>query len=115
MSRRFAALMAAIIAALAAPTAASANDYAIIARNIIPSGEYGSVPPPGAATQAQMYDALTPLFSHVSAADLLRDFKSEKLGAQGAGGSLRNESVPHAGVTDPARSLRRSPHLRQDL
>ena len=32
--------------------------------DIIPSGQYGSVPPPaGALTQAQMYNALTPMFN----------------------------------------------------
>ena len=42
--------------------AASPADYAQIARNIIPSGQPGGFPfPAGASTQAQMYDALTPL------------------------------------------------------
>ena len=58
-------------AASAAPPAPTFADHAIIARDIIPSGEYGDVPPPaGADQQAQMYDALTPLFNHVTNADL---------------------------------------------
>ncbi len=99
MPRRLALLVATIAVALCGSTVASAKDYAIIARNIVPSGQYGSVPPPpGAETQAQMYDALTPLFNHVTAAALQNDFKSEALGTNGSG-PLRTETVPHAGVT----------------
>ena len=53
--------------ASAAPPAPTFADHAIIARDIIPSGEPGDVPPPaGADQQAKMYDALTPLFNHVT-------------------------------------------------
>jgi hypothetical protein len=49
-----------------------AKDYSIVAGDIVPSGQYGSVPAPVQATrQAQMYNALTPLFNHVTSADLL--------------------------------------------
>ncbi len=83
----------------AAPPAPSMKDHAIVARDIIPSGEYGSVPPPAQADrQAKMYDALTPLFNRVTNADLTADFKSDALGATGAG-PFRNEAVPHPGVT----------------
>jgi acyl-homoserine lactone acylase PvdQ len=86
-------------AAAAAPPAPSMKDHAIIARDIIPSGEYGSVPPPSQADQqAKMYNALTPLFNHVTNADLTADFKSDALGATGAG-PFSNEVVPHPGVT----------------
>ena len=52
---------------------AAADDYASVARNIIPSGQYGSAPPPaGADEQARMYDALTPLFNQVTADSVLR-------------------------------------------
>src|SRR5689334_22850233 len=65
----------------ACASAAQADDFAATARNIIPSGQFGGLPvPPGADTQAKMYDALTPLFNQVSAADILRDFKSEGFG-----------------------------------
>ena len=64
---RVAAVTAAAFALTAAP--AAAQDYAATARNIIPSGQYGGVPPPaGADAQAKMYDALTPLFDQVTAA-----------------------------------------------
>jgi acyl-homoserine lactone acylase PvdQ len=84
---------------LPASAAAAVKDYAKIARDIIPSGQYGSVPPPpGATTQANMYDALTPLFGHVTRGDLFTDFKSDRLGTAGLTGSSV-ESVPHSGVT----------------
>jgi hypothetical protein len=96
---RIAALAAAAFALAAAPAAAAADDYAATARNIIPSGQYGSVPPPaGADAQALMYDALTPLFDQVTAADLLTKFKSERFGLDEDGPGTP-EAVPRAGVT----------------
>ena len=78
---------------------AAADDYAATARNIIPSGQYGGGPPPaGADAQAQMYDALTPLFDQVTAADLMTKFKSEHFGV-GEDGPGTAEAVPRAGVT----------------
>src|SRR5689334_12370402 len=97
---RIAAIAAAAFALAAAP--AAAQDFAATARNIIPSGQYGSVPPaPGADAQALMYDALTPLFGNVTDADLMNKFKSERfgLGEDGVGGGGVPEAVPHAGVT----------------
>ena len=74
------------------------HDYAGYARNIIPSGQYGAVPPPsGATTQAGMYDALTPLFDKVTNQALATDFKSEVFGV-GPDGPATAESVPRAGV-----------------
>lgn len=96
MSRVAALTLAAFIAS-AAP--AAADDYAAVARNIIPSGQYGSVPvPPGADEQARMYDALTPLFDQVTEADLFSKFKSEGFGV-GPDGPARPEPLPRAGVT----------------
>jgi acyl-homoserine lactone acylase PvdQ len=87
-----------VVAALGAQSAA-AKDYAQTARNIIPSGQFGSVPPPSNAdVQAQMYDGLTPLFDHVTSADFNQYFKSERFGIDTDGpGTV--ESVPHPGVT----------------
>jgi acyl-homoserine lactone acylase PvdQ len=88
--------------ALSGATAASAapsgsGDYAQTALNIIPSGQYGSVPPPPQATdQAQLYDALTPRFGDVTAADVNADFKSEALEAAPPPGS-RPETTTHPG------------------
>ncbi len=94
-----AALAAAAAAAFAATAAAVARDYAIVAQDIVPSGEYGSVPPPvpAAETQAKMYDALTPLFDRVTNAGLLSDFKPETLGTA-TPGPVHTET-PHPGVT----------------
>jgi acyl-homoserine lactone acylase PvdQ len=90
-------LGAAVLAVLVAGPAA-AKDFSGTARNIIPSGQYGGVPVPGSDDQAQMYDALTPLFDKVTNADLLRDFKSEKLGKAGTPGPAKVEKVPRKGV-----------------
>jgi acyl-homoserine lactone acylase PvdQ len=91
---------AAASAAPAAPT--SAKDYSIIARDIIPSGEPGALPTPSTLAQdeqqAKMYDALTPLFNHVTPADVAADFKPEPIGSAFTS-PVRTEPVPHPGVT----------------
>jgi len=96
-----AACTAVVILALGAGAAQAAApaDYAQVARNIIPSGQPGGVPfPAGASTQAQMYNALTPLSGQVTNADLFSDFKSEAFGL-GTDGPGAPEPVPFAGVT----------------
>jgi len=97
-----AACAAAVTLALGAGAAQAtpgSGDYAQVARNIIPSGQPGSVPiPAGASTQAQMYNALTPLSGHVTNADLFSDFKSEAFGL-GTDGPGTPEPVPFPGVT----------------
>jgi acyl-homoserine lactone acylase PvdQ len=89
-----------VLSCLALPAFASAaKDPAITARNIIPSGQLGAVPPPaGADRQALMYDALTPLFDNVTNADLRRDFKSEAFNRIGTDGPGKVEASPRAGV-----------------
>src|SRR5215213_7578098 len=84
-------------ALLAFAPAATAADPTIIARNILPSGQYGT-PGPNADAQAQMYNALTPLFDQITSNDLFTDFKSEKLGID-TDGPTTQESVPFPGVT----------------
>jgi acyl-homoserine lactone acylase PvdQ len=87
-------------AASASPGAPGVTDYSLIARDIMPSGEYGSVPPPANADQqAQMYDALTPRFNNVTPTDLVNDFKPDPVGIAGAAKPITTESVPHPGVT----------------
>jgi acyl-homoserine lactone acylase PvdQ len=74
------------------------HDYAQAAFDILPSGQYGSVPPPAqAADQAKLYDALTPLSGNVTARDLTRFFKSERLGTDGQG-PLRVEPTVRPGL-----------------
>jgi acyl-homoserine lactone acylase PvdQ len=101
MSRRVKAISGiAVLAALfTAPASAAGADFAQTARNIIPSGQYGAVPPPpGADTQAKMYDGLTPLFDQVAGSDLNKYFKSELFGVAPDGPGTQ-ENVPRAGVT----------------
>src|SRR6201991_827623 len=97
MSRIVALAAAAVVVVL--PASASAADYASTARNIIPSGQLGGIPvAPDAGVQAQMYDALTPLFNQVTDADLQDKFKSAGFGV-GPDGPATPESVPRPGVT----------------
>jgi acyl-homoserine lactone acylase PvdQ len=88
-----------LVGLAAQPTSAAAADFSDTALNIIPSGQYGSLPPPaGADTQAKMYDGLTPLFDQVTNAHLTQYFKSERFGIDTAGPGTP-ESVPRPGVT----------------
>jgi acyl-homoserine lactone acylase PvdQ len=88
-----------VVIGLAVQPATAATDFAQTARNIIPSGQFGAVPPPaGADTQAKMYDGLTPLFDQVTGPDLSKYFKSERFGVA-TDGPGTSESVPRAGVT----------------
>ena len=68
----------------------------------MPSGEYGGVPTPALLPkeeqQAEMYNALTPLFNHVTTRRRVRRLQAEAVGA-GVRGRSRKETVPHAGVT----------------
>ena len=86
-----------MLAACANALAKAPKDPTIIARNILPSGQYGT-PNPNAATQANLYNALTPLFDQVTPNDLFTDFKSEKLGVD-TDGPTTQEPVPFPGVT----------------
>ena len=84
-------------------SALAAKDYANISRDIVPSGDFGTIPTPATLgaieRQAVMYNALTPLFSHVTPADVNSDFKAEPINVSGAPGPITKESVPHAGIT----------------
>ncbi len=97
MRRVLMAVGVVLVFALVACSSAFAKDPTIIARNILPSGQYG-LPGPNADSQATLYNALTPLFDHVTPNDLFTDFKSEKLGVD-TDGPTTVESVPFPGVT----------------
>ncbi len=104
---------AATAAADPSASAAGAKDYTGYARNIVPSGEWGSVPvPPAADTEAKMYDGLTPLFDQVSNSDLNTYYKSEKFGVGRR--SVHDRARPACRRHDHARRLPRAAHLRQD-
>ena len=97
--------------ALLVPASAPAEDFSDTALNVLPAGQYGSVPPPGDADrQAKMYDGLTPLFNRVTDSDLTRYFKSAKLGK--APGATRNEPVPGRPGISIQRDEYNVPHIR---
>ena len=101
MGRRVgvAGIVLAFVLATAPLATAAPGDPAQTALNIIPSGQFGDVPPPpGADTQAKMFDGLTPLFDQVTNDDLFTYFKSERFGIDTAGPAT-TESVPRPGVT----------------
>src|SRR5262245_38859880 len=72
-------------------------DPTIIARNIMPSGQYETDTGPAAEAQARMYNALTPKFDGITAGDLFTNFKSEKLSVD-TDGPTTQENVPFPGV-----------------
>jgi acyl-homoserine lactone acylase PvdQ len=86
-------------AALAAPGSAAARvDYSGQAFNILTPGEDGGLPTTVHSTdQVPLYDGLTPLFDHVTQADLGRYYKSERFGLQGA--AERTEQTGRPGLT----------------
>ncbi len=106
MNKTMAVIAAVAGLALTAPAALGATapkDYSQTALNIIPSGQADPAETllPGVLpndTQAKMYNALTPLFNHVTNGDLTTDFKSEKFGTAGEC-PCNTEPVPYAGVT----------------
>jgi acyl-homoserine lactone acylase PvdQ len=69
-------------------------DFAGVAWSILPPGENGGVQfNENTNDQAKMYDALTPLWDHVTAADLAKDFTPNRFGAAG-----RREALPRGDV-----------------
>ena len=101
MVRRLAVPLATLVAAsavvLAPVQAAPRVDYAVAAWTILPPGENGSLTfDRNTRDQAQLYDALTPLFGTVSARDIRRSFKPAPLGAPVVGGKRER---PRNGVT----------------
>jgi acyl-homoserine lactone acylase PvdQ len=94
---------AGVPATAAAKGPATVKDYANIARDIVPSGNFGTIPTPATEKQIQsqavMYNALTPLFNHVSAADVNKDFKGEPINVKDAPGPISKEAVPRTGIT----------------
>jgi acyl-homoserine lactone acylase PvdQ len=89
------------VLALAATLGAGAtprHDFASVARDILPPGNFGGVTFNTHSTdQAVLYDALTPLRGNVTAKDVTRDFKAEPLW-NGSEKAVRTER-PGRGVT----------------
>ncbi len=113
--------LAAVVASLLTlpVAAASAKDYADTSLNIIPSGQYGSIPPPDnqgneklpADQQAKMYDGLTPLFDNVGSGDLTTYFKSQALGSLGTDGPGTIEQIPGHSEIQITRDIYNVPHV----
>jgi acyl-homoserine lactone acylase PvdQ len=86
----------ALIGAFAA-AASPRHDYALVARDILPPGNFGGANFTANSTdQAVLYDALTPLFDKVTAKDVTKDFKAEPLWS-GKEKAVRTE-LPGRGV-----------------
>ena len=84
--RTYTALALAVIAAFLAPSATYARDYAQTARAVLSPGQAGGLPPTANSTdQIPLYDGLTPLFGHVTTADLNRFYKPNVFGTRGQG------------------------------
>lgn len=98
MKKALAALaVLALIGAFAAG-ASPRHDYALVARDILPPGNFGGANFTAHSTdQAVLYDALTPLFDQVTAKDVTRNFKPEPLWS-GKEKAVRTE-LPGRGVT----------------
>jgi acyl-homoserine lactone acylase PvdQ len=90
---------AALVLGLASSSVAKGPvDYAAVAWNVLPPGQSGSLTfGPNATDQLRLYDALTPLFDNVRAADVARFFKRAPLGL-GAERAVRVERTPRPGV-----------------
>lgn len=105
MRRRRAGLLATgmLAVALTVPSAhadtRANHDYATLALNVLPAGQYGTVPPPAEASdQAELYDGLTARSGDVTDADLTKYFKSEHFGTDGQG-PIHTEADTPKGVT----------------
>jgi len=97
---RNALIALAVLALLGAFSAGAAtrHDYALVARDILPPGNYGGANfTKNSTDQAVLYDALTPLFDQVTARDVAKDFKPEPLWT-GKEKAVRTER-PGRGVT----------------
>ncbi len=80
MKKALAALALLALAAALGAGAAPRHDYALVARDVLPPGNFGGGNFTAHSTdQAVLYDALTPLFDKVSAKDVAKDFKPEPL------------------------------------
>jgi hypothetical protein len=67
--RRALIVVGAVMLVLVACSSAIAKERTSIARNILPSGQFQLNTGPAARAQAEMYNALTPLFDHDTSSD----------------------------------------------
>jgi hypothetical protein len=98
VKKALAALTVIVLVGAFAARAAPRHDYALVARDILPPGNFGGANFTAHSTdQAVLYDALTPLFDKVTAKDVTKDFKPEPLWT-GKEKAVRTER-PGRGVT----------------
>ncbi|HEY8645460.1 MAG TPA: penicillin acylase family protein [Gaiellaceae bacterium] len=98
MKKALAALVVLALVGAFAAGAAPRHDYALVARDVLPPGNFGGANFTAQSTdQALLYDALTPLFDKVTAKDVTKDFKAEPLWT-GKEKAVRTE-LPGRGVT----------------
>lgn len=108
---RIAALVLAAFVAAGAAASAAPRDHAAVALNILPPGENGGLSfDRNTNDQAKLYDALTPLYDHVTDADLRRLFKPATLGL-GDAKPARVQRLPREG-TQILRDRFGVPHVR---
>ena len=81
--------------AAAAAGAAPRGDHALLALNVLPPGQGANAPE--LTSQIALYDGLTPLRGKVTAGDLTRFYKAERLGL--AGERPTSTARPKRGVT----------------
>ncbi|HEX4681044.1 MAG TPA: penicillin acylase family protein [Gaiellaceae bacterium] len=80
MKKVLAALAVLALVGAFAAGAAPRHDYAVVARDILPPGNFGGANFTAHSTdQGLLYDALTPLFDKVTAKDVTTNFKAEPL------------------------------------
>jgi len=107
LSRWIAAALVTLALVLLASPAASAQDHATTALDVVPSGQF-QTPGPEASRQAEMYNALTPLRDNVSDLDLPRFFKPEPLGPANV---VRTETIPERPGVEIRRDEFDVPHV----
>jgi acyl-homoserine lactone acylase PvdQ len=84
MVRSLGLILSAALVLTGSAAAATPKDYGKNLFDILPPGQAGVFPPvPNSTDQAKLYDALTPLFDQVTAADIPKYFKSSHFGVDG--------------------------------
>ena len=101
-----------LLATLAVAPAAAVAAPGDTARYILPPGNFGGLPVTDDSTdQLPLYDALTPLRGHVTAADINRYYLPENFKPIGATQEIK---TGRAGAAPRLRLVRHPPRVRQD-
>ena len=113
MRHRVIVLAAMMLAAALLAPAAFARTTRTSPATSCPRASTGSVPTAATrpTSRREMYNALTPLFNHVTSADVVTDFKPEPIGIGARAGPSRRRAC-RTRRDDLPRRLRRPVHLR---